>query len=291
MYELTITNVENGSFLLFNNMASPFIITEILGLDPPDAMINIDEYALLDGGVFNSSKANIRTMQIAFAIDYDAAASRQKIYNVLRPGRKVRIDYSDLKEMQVYVEGYVGKPEITHFARKQVCTVQITCPDSYWQGAQEIIDNFVQISNGFHFAFSSTEEPQIVFGERAVNTSISITNDGNLEVGFIATVRFLAAAEYLNITNLDTGKQISLSLTQASIARNDVITIDTRPNNKAVLLKHSGDTESTSIFWTINYAATDWPMLVPGGNRIQVNTDSETDPEVSITHGLLYEGV
>lgn len=290
MYELMITNVENGSILQFNNPGSPFIITEILGLDPPDATINIDEYALLDGGIYNSSKANIRTMQIAFAIDRNAAASRQQIYKVLRPGRKVRIDYSDDNGLEVFVEGYVGKPDITHFAIKQMCTVQITCPESYWRGAEAIIDNFVQITDGFHFEFASTAEPQIVFGERTVNTAITITNDGNIDVGFVATVRFKAAAESFSITNVDTGKKIVLSLTQASIVANDIIVINTRPNEKAVILQRQGEPD-VSLFWTINYAATDWPMLVPGENLIKFDTDSETSPEVYISHSPLFEGV
>ena len=290
MFNFTITNIENGSILLFNMPGSPFIITEILGLDPPDATINIDEYALLDGGIYNSSKANIRTMQIAFAIDYNAATARQTVYNVLRPGRKVRINYSDNNGLDVYTEGYVGKPEITHFAIKQMCTVQIICPESYWQGAEAIIDNFVETSDGFHFAFSSTAEPQIVFGERSVNTSISITNDGNLDVGFTATIRFKAAAEYLAIVNLDTGKQISLSLTQAAIVAEDVIVINTRPNQKEVILQRAGEPD-VSLFWTINYGVTDWPMLIPGENRIQINSDSEIDPWAYISHSPLYEGV
>ena len=290
MYELMITNVDNGSILQFNNPGSPFIITEILGLDPPDATINIDEYALLDGGIYNSSKANIRTMQIAFAIDRNAAASRQQIYKVLRPGRKVRIDYSDDNGLEVFVEGYVGKPDITHFAIKQMCTVQITCPESYWRGAEAIIDNFVQVSNGFHFAFSSTAEPQIVFGERTVNKAISITNDGNIDVGFVATVRFKAAAEFLSIVNADTDKAISLQLTQASIVANDIIVINTRPNEKAVILQRQGEPD-VSLFWAINYAATDWPVLVPGPNLIQINSDSEVDPEAYISHSPLFEGV
>lgn len=290
MYELMITNVENGSILQFNNLASPFIITEILGLDPPDATINIDEYALLDGGIYNSSKANIRTMQIAFVIDKNAAASRQQIYKVLRPGRKVRIDYSDDNGLEVFVEGYVGKPDITHFAIKQMCTVQITCPESYWRGAEVIIDNFVQITDGFHFEFASTEEPQIVFGERSVNTSISITNDGNLDVGFTATIRFKAAAEYLAIVNLDTDKQISLSLTQAAIVAEDVIVINTRPNQKEIILQRAGEPD-VSLFWAIDYGVTDWPMLIPGENRIQINSDSEIDPWAYISHSPLFEGV
>ena len=73
MYNLLITNQTNGFSLDFNNPSSPFIISEILGLDSPDATVNIDEYAVLDGGIFNSAKANYRTLQIAFAIDYDAA--------------------------------------------------------------------------------------------------------------------------------------------------------------------------------------------------------------------------
>ena len=288
MYKLTITNEENGYSLDFNNPSSPFIITEILGLDPPDATINIDEYAVLDGGVFNSAKANMRTMQIAFAIDYDAAASRQIVYRVLQPGRKVRIDYSDQMGLKVYTEGYVGKPEITHFAMKQTCTVTIICPEAYWQSAQEIVTNFVEIEGMFHFEFSSTSAGQVIFGEKIINDEFTINNYGNLPVGFVVEILLKGTATQIFVENLDTGKQLYLDYQTATTppGEGDVVRIDTRENRKDITVN------GVSTFWAVDYNQTEWPVLEPGENTIKVTTNASGEgPEISLTHGMLYEGV
>lgn len=292
MYNLTITNTENGYSLDFNNPGSPFIITEILGLDPPDATINIDEYATLDGGIYNSSKANVREMQIAFAIDYNAAANRQKVYRVLQPGRKVRIDYTDQEGLAVYTEGYVGKPQVEHFAKKQTVTVAITCPESYWQAMDQIIADFVTITGAFTFPFyGDNTNPNIYFGTKTVEDEMVIYNDGNVPAGFIAEVLFRETSTYLVIYNQDTGQSVHLDLTRCSIVAGDIVTIDTRPNSKSVTLTRSGTT--TSIFWTVDYQyMDDFPMLEPGANTILVDAEYESDmPEVNVTEQLLYEGV
>ena len=294
MYKLTITNEENGYSLDFNNPSSPFIITEILGLDPPDATINIDEYAVLDGGVFNSAKANMRTMQIAFAIDYDAAASRQIVYRVLQPGRKVRIDYSDQRGLKVYTEGYVGKPEITHFAMKQVCTVTISCPDSYWQGAEQIAAAFYSITNAFSFPFGSVEDPgDVIFGTKNLFNETEIVNDGNLPIGFVVDLLFKdATSTGVTITNIDTGAEISITWVLTIVQALDIVRIDTRPNHRKVVLIRNG-VEVSSLFNGIDYEnLREWPMLNPGTNTIKVAaTVTGETPDISLTEQLLYEGV
>lgn len=293
MYKLTITNVQNGYSLDFNNPSSPFIITEILGLDPPDATINIDEYAVIDGGFYNSSKANYRQMQIAFAIDYNASASRQKIYRVLQPGRKVRIDYSDQQGLRVYTEGYVGKPTIDHFAMKQTCVVAIECPESYWQAAESIINAFYSITNMFHFPFASEEDPgDVIFGEKVLHDQMIITNDGNITIGFRVSLLFKdALSTGITLSNVDTGDTIVMTWSAGFILAHDIVVIDTRPNNRSVILARGG--VESSIFYRIDFSnSTNFPMLNPGDNLIQVGvTTSGEIPDIELTERLLYEGV
>ena len=82
MFELILENA-NGDQLSFAQN-SPFTVTEIEGLNPPDATINMSELALIDGAKYNSAKVNIRTINIAFAIEYAAAENRIEVYKVLK---------------------------------------------------------------------------------------------------------------------------------------------------------------------------------------------------------------
>ena len=68
MFEITLENA-NGDQLNFAQN-SAFTVTEIDGLNPPPATINTSQIALIDGAKYNSSKLNMRTINIAFAIEY-----------------------------------------------------------------------------------------------------------------------------------------------------------------------------------------------------------------------------
>ena len=47
-----------------------------------------------------------------------------------------------------------------------------------------------------------------------------------------------------------------------------------------------------STFWAVDYNQTEWPVLEPGENTIKVTTNASGEgPEISLTHGMLYEGV
>jgi len=66
MFSLVLEN-KNGDQLTFSQN-SPYTISDIQGLNPPDATINTSEVSLIDGAKYNSAKVNMRQLMIAFAI-------------------------------------------------------------------------------------------------------------------------------------------------------------------------------------------------------------------------------
>ena len=153
MYKLTLQN-EDELQLEFNGLSGDYLITNITGLSPAKATINTNQAALLDGAIFNSSKVQMRTINIAFTIENRVEYNRLFVYAVLRPKKPITVYYqSDL--LDVKIAGYVESVDVSHFANKQIATVAIQCPSPYWQSALEVINEMSAVEDMFYFPFSS----------------------------------------------------------------------------------------------------------------------------------------
>lgn len=285
MYNLTLTN-KQGNSLVFNSIGGPFTITEIQGLNPPNASINTNSVALLDGGLYNSAKMEMRTINLAFAIEYNAEANRMEIYKVLHAKKYIKLNYKS-EYRDVYIEGYIQSIDITYFEMKQICTVSILCPEPYLKSAEEMIDELSAIIGGFHFPFASTEAGEVVFGYIDATQGVVIENKGYVETGL--TFVLYAEDQIVNpkIINTDTQEYIELNFTMQA---QDTITITTSRGNKTVTLLRNG--VLSSIFNSFTQNST-WLQLELGNNHF-VYTDTSGDLEdltIQISHNDLFEGV
>lgn len=153
MFSLIFEN-KNGDQLTFGQN-SPFTVVDIQGLNPPDATINTSPAALVDGEIYNSAKVNMRTINVAFAIEISAALNRINVYKVLKSKQWIRL-YYDGDYRHVYIDGYIQSIDISYFAMKQIVTCTILCPEPYLKSAQEIINELSVIISSFHFPFYGT---------------------------------------------------------------------------------------------------------------------------------------
>lgn len=285
MYKLTLEN-QDGQQIVFNQIGGAFTITDISGLYPPSATINTNTTALIDGARFNSSKINMRTINLAFAIEKNAESSRIQAYNVIQIKQPIRMYYqSPLRD--VFIDGYVESFEISHFEMKQIATVTILCPFPHFKNAQEVINELSIVQDMFYFPFASTEEPDIVFGEIDTVRSTTVDNDGTVETGLI--FELYARSEITNprIFNYITQDFIGLNF---EMQAGDLITINTMQGEKTVTLLREGTT--TNIFNYVMQNST-WLQLPAGGGTFVYTVESglQTNLEVTISHYDLYEGV
>ena len=284
MFEVILEN-KVGDQLTFGQN-SPFTITEIEGLNPPPAIINTSEVSLMDGQKFNSSKLEMRTLNVAFAIEYQAAKNRVEIYKVLKSKQWVKFTYIG-QYRQVYIEGYIASIDITFFEMKQIVTCSIMCPSPYFKEAQQMINEMVSVISAFHFPFASTEEPELVFSYLSDNLEITIDNDGDVECGMIMVLYAKQAVSNPKIFNYLTGEYIGLSF---SMLVADQITIDTRQGQKTVKLLRNGVT--TNIFNYVMQGSTWLQLPAEGGTFVyEVGTGNAQDLKVTFQHNNLYEGV
>lgn len=285
MYELSLQN-QNGNQLTFNQIGGPFTITTIEGLSPADATINTSESALLDGQKFNSSKVNMRTINLAFAIEKNAEANRLAVYKVIQSSKPITLNYQS-STLNVFIEGYVQSINISHFEIKQIATVVIICPFPFFKAAQEMINELSSLISMFHFPFASTEEPELVFGYVDPMINEVISNNGAVECGLTFELYAKSAVTNPKIYNYVTGDFIGLNY---SMEAGDVITITTERGNKTVTLLRSGI--ETNLF---NYLMENitWLQLEVGGSAFvyEISSGLISDLLVTIKHRDLFEGV
>lgn len=284
MYELILEN-KSGHQLTFGQN-SPFTIDEIDGLNPPDATINTSQVALIDGAKFNSAKLNMRSMNIAFAIEYQAAKNRIEVFKVLKSKQYVKIYYNG-QYRQVFIEGYIQSIDISYFEMKQIVTCAILCPSPYFKEAQIIVDELLNIINSFHFPFGSTAEPEIVFGYINNDIGITVDNDGDIDCGMIIELYANSAISNPKIFNYVTQEFFGLNYTLQAA---DQITIDTRQGQKSVTLLRNG--VEYNLFNYVMQNST-WLQLSSEGSTFvyEVGSGSAGDLMITFKHYNLFEGV
>lgn len=284
MFEMLFEN-QKGQQLSFGE-DSPFTITAFEGLNPPTATINTNAAALMDGATFNSSKLNVRSMNIAFVIQRNAEENRLAVYKVIQAKKPLRIYYkSDL--LDLYIDGYVESVNVGHWEKKQTVTVSILCPSPFFKAAQEVINGLWAVIPRFTFPFASTAEPELVFGEIDPQASAYVQNDGNVETGLIFELYARRAVSNPKIYNYITNEFIELNF---EMQTGDFITIATGQGEKTVTLLR--DATESNIFNCLNKNST-WLQL-DVGESVFVYTIGEgnlTDLSINIRHSDLYEGV
>lgn len=296
MYRLTLEN-ENGNQITFNELGGAYEIEKVEGLDPTAATINTSEIALIDGQQFNSAKVQMRTLQIAFAIEHDAAANRLAAFRVCRPKHKITVYYvSDVRD--VYINGYVQDVAVDYYAMKQVCTVTILCPAPYWRAAQSVVDELSNVTSLFRFPFSSLEvepgeqnttpsEDELVLGEIGSIVNVEIVNAGEVETGLIIELRAFGPVANPKIYDYVTGDFIGVNF---NMIEGDLITINTNAGEKSVTLLRNGVT--SNIFNSLMQGVT-WLQLPFGGSTYthEVASGRPGDLNVTISHNDMFEGV
>lgn len=285
MYKLYIVD-ENNNTLQFNGLNPAYKITNITGLSPAKATINTNAAAFMDGATFNSSKVEMRTINMAFTIEEPVEVNRLAIYNVLRPKKPITLYYSS-KKINVFITGYVASVDITHFDKKQKATAQIICPSPFFKNITEQVNEMTSVDNLFHFPFyNEVGTDNIIFG-RITDTEKAIVNNGGIETGLI--IELYARNEIVNpkIFDYGTSEFIGLNFTMQA---GDLITINTIKGQKSISLWRNG--VLTNIFNALMKNST-WLQLAPNGSVYVYTVDEGllSNLYIDIKHFDLYEGV
>lgn len=301
---VTVTNYlgESLKMELTNPYDSGIAITDITGIGPGKADINVTELTSSDGSLHNSSRLGTRNivMTLRFMFAPDIETVRQKTYRFFPIKKELTLTF-ETDNRSCYITGYVESNEPVIFEENEYTQISIVCPDPYFYSLRADSTVFSGVVSMFEFPFSNevqnNEETErfLIMSDLQFETEQTVYYSGESEIGMTIRIRAIGTVENLTIFNTRTREFIKLDtdklqqITGSVIIAGDEITICTVKGKKSIRLLRDGVT--TNI---LNCMAKDssWIQLVKGDNILAYTADSGAEKlYFSVENNVIYEGV
>lgn len=274
------------------------LVTDIEGLGPPVANINMTELATIDGSVYNSARLSSRNIVISLVLLPLATIedTRLRIYKFF-PIKKRVIIVIRTDRLECMTEGYVETVDPNIFSEQESCQISILCPDSYLYSLDKKIVYFTGIDSKFMFPFKndSLSEKKLIMGEtNNVNTKV-LDYEGTIEVGITMIVYFKGSATGLIFYNNET--RISLRIDDAVLEKTlgsnfkfgDKLTIVTQRGQRKAAVMRNG--KSINIINALKRPI-GWLTLKPGKNILSCNAvDGINNLDFRVEYQACYEAI
>lgn len=302
---VTVTNYRGDSLelpLRWPNDAG-LLISKIDGITPGDVEVNSQDYAVLDGGVFNSSRMGTRNITIEFYYGFTPhiESARHRAYRYFPVKTEVRLDFlTDERNLSIW--GYVEGNDTDIFSEHEKGQVSIVCPDPYFYEKEYVSYTLGASIPEFEFPFSneSLTEPLICFSDIGNRHLFDIGYNGDMEVGAIIRIYFNTSPSTLgeiDIHNITTNQVLTLNIPQiqsstgVTFEQYGSIVIDSVRGQKDIYYEKFG--ARRSIIGAFDIMDFPWMYLGPGQNVFAFDMDDEDydDVTISIEHRGAYGGV
>ena len=285
-YSLIIEN-SKGAILELTHDEENFQITDIDGLNPPNATINLSGFANGDGSYYNSSRIENREIVITLYIKGNIEKNRLKLYSYFRNKEKCKIYFKN-SSRKVYIEGYVKTLDVSPFSQKEVAQISIECPDPYFKDLEEIARSISKAISLFTFPFSINIDDPIPFSNIELNRITNVINESESETGLIININFTGIVHKLEIRNVDTGQNFTI---EYQFQKNDKLVINCNIGNKSVKLTREAleynlfpYVRSGSKFFQLGIGDNNFSFLADDGN-------SDMLVDISFNYKKVYLGV
>lgn len=299
--KVVITN-RNGEILTIDladvEPESGLFISEIKGIGPVKASINMTDLATQDGAKYNSARAEKRNivMSVIYLCD-DAETARLLTYKYF-PLKQPITFHIETTNRKAEVTGYIESNEPDIFKEEANAQISIVCDSAYFKdvgdyGVQEI--PFSDIVSLFEFEFSDDSSPSLEFSSIEIKRENIITYNGETDTGIIMSLYALGPFTNPIIYNNETLESLKIDTTKvqsiigSAIKAGDEIRISTVRNDKYIILVRDG--KSYNILNALDKDA-DWFTLHPGDNVFSFTAATgELNIEFTITAQVLFTGV
>ena len=304
--EVTITNyLGNEMTYSFDNPTiddkTGLFITEIEGLGPVKATVNMTQLATADGDIYNSSRLAGRNIVIKARFTYADTIEEARLmsYKYFPIGHKLKFKIQTENRL-AETEGYVESNEPNIFSKESDMQVSVLCESPFFfsvdeDGKQQT--NFSNVVAMFEFPFSneSLTDPLLEFGRIINKKENTVYYDGDAETGCVIHLHAIGNVEMVNIYNIKTGEKMVLdtdkleTLTGNKIIYGDTITISTVKGNKYITLLRNGVTYN---ILNILGKDTEWFQLARGDNLFAYTAEyGEQNVQFMVEAQIIFEGV
>ena len=301
---VTVTNYlgESLKMELTNPYDSGIAITDITGIGPGKADINVTELTSSDGSLHNSSRLGTRNivMTLRFMFAPEIETVRQKTYRFFPIKKELTLTF-ETDNRSCYITGYVESNEPVIFEENEYTQISIVCPDPYFYSLRADSTVFSGVVSMFEFPFSNevqnNEETErfLIMSDLQFETEQTVYYSGESEIGMTIRIRAIGTVENLTIFNTRTREFIKLDtdklqqITGSVIIAGDEITICTVKGKKSIRLLRDGVTTNILNCMTKDSS---WIQLVKGDNILAYTADSGAEKlHFSVENNVIYEGV
>lgn len=228
-----------------------FFIENIDGLDPVKATLVSSSFATLDGEQYQSSKREMRNIKIRMGLEADYRTNsiqdlRRQLYSFFMPKSEVELRFYDDSGAVVSIMGRVESFESALFSPEPAVDISVVC------FASDFIDPVPVALTGYTTA--TPIETSLVYSG-SVETGVTLSISPNRDLSMF-TIYHRAPDNSLRTFDFT-----------APLIFGDILTIETTPGKKNVMLNHLGTT--SSMLYAVS-AFSNWLQLMPGENFIRV---------------------
>ncbi len=246
-------------------------IEDIDGLGPVKASIVSSQPATMDGGIFQSTRREMRNIVLKLGLEPDYAvedvrALRERVYNYFMPGEPINLRLFDSLPRTVDISGRVETCEPGIFQREPTVDISILCfkPDFINTTSVELEGDTV----------NDTEETLVQYpGTAKVGVVFEIAPDRNVSE---ITIYHRAPDDSI--------KTFELSV---PLEAGDILTISSIVGEKFVRLNRLGTVSSVLYGRSTN---SEWVQLAKGPNHIRVYVTGAAIP-YTMTYTPRYGGL
>lgn len=282
MYRLWASNEKREKIELTN---SPYYdLTEIDGLLPEKAVINITKLVNSDGSILNAARVESREITITVKPRGNIEENRQRLYDFFRVKKETVLHYkNDTRDLKI--TGVVESFDGSLFEQTQTIDITLLCMNPYFEDSTKTSEVMANVEDLFEFPFA-IEKEGIEFSRINKELMKVVKNKGDTETGLI--IEMTATGRVVNpiIYNVDTREYFGLKI---EMQLGDVIKINTNGLSKKVELLRYGETRS--IINNI-IKGNKWFKLETGDNTFTYQCESgEENINIKFTYSNVYEGV
>lgn len=161
--QLKIVNNRGETYLLHPNYDELGVLA-VEGLERPETPVSISDSGTSDGGRYNSSRIEKRTIVIYMVLFGWTETERKKLYRMFPAKSPIDLYYRN-SEYNVKTTGYTENIGIASYGNRTKVRVELVCPDPYLHDVNEV----VAVPTG-------------------VPLTCTIENDADNEIGFKAEI-------------------------------------------------------------------------------------------------------
>lgn len=300
---VTITNYRGESVVykiegVDVNDNNGLLITDIDGLGPVKADINMTQLVTSDGSIFNSAKLESRNIVIkARFINAQTIEEARLLSYKFFPIKKQVTVRVETDNRIAETTGYVESNEPNIFTKESSVQISIVCESAFFYAPKKDTTVFAGVDPLFEFPFEnpSITEPLIEFGNLVFKKAASVYYSGDSEVGCIIELHALGSISNVTIYNMYTRERMRIdtdkiaAITGSGLIAGDTVTICTIVGKKSITLLRNGVT--TNILNALS-KTTDWITLTKGDNVLGfIADDGEENIQFKVISQVAYEGV